>query len=30
VWVEKPDVFPDTEGVGAIFERARPNDTSPG
>jgi dihydroneopterin aldolase len=30
VWVEKLDVFPDTEGVGAIFERARPNDASPG
>jgi dihydroneopterin aldolase len=24
VWVEKPDVFPDAEGVGAILERARP------
>ena len=24
VWVEKLDVFPDTEGVGAMLERARP------
>ena len=24
VWVEKLDVFPDVEGVGAILERARP------
>ena len=24
VWVEKLDVFPDAEGVGAILERARP------
>jgi dihydroneopterin aldolase len=24
VWVEKLDVFPDTEGVGAILERTRP------
>jgi 7,8-dihydroneopterin aldolase/epimerase/oxygenase len=28
VWVEKLDVFPDAEGVGAILERARP--LSPG
>jgi dihydroneopterin aldolase len=24
VWVEKLDVFPDAEGVGAILDRARP------
>lgn len=24
VWVEKPDVFADAEGVGAILERTRP------
>ena len=24
VWVEKPDVFPDTDGVGAVLERTRP------
>ena len=24
VWVEKLDVFPDTEGVGAMLERVRP------
>lgn len=24
VWVEKPDVFADAEGVGAILERSRP------
>jgi dihydroneopterin aldolase len=24
VWVEKLDVFPDAEGVGAIIERTRP------
>lgn len=24
VWVEKPDVFPDAGGVGAILERTRP------
>ena len=24
VWVEKPDVFADAEGVGAMLERARP------
>src|ERR1700739_1815087 len=24
VWVEKLDVFPDAEGVGALLERARP------
>jgi 7,8-dihydroneopterin aldolase/epimerase/oxygenase len=29
VWVEKLDVFPDAEGVGAIFERARPTDAPP-
>jgi dihydroneopterin aldolase len=29
VWVEKLDVFPDAEGVGAIFERARPADAPP-
>jgi len=28
VWVEKLDVFPDAEGVGAVLERTRP--TSPG
>jgi 7,8-dihydroneopterin aldolase/epimerase/oxygenase len=26
VWVEKLDVFPDAEGVGAILERTRPAD----
>jgi len=26
VWVEKLDVFPDAEGVGAIIERTRPPD----
>jgi dihydroneopterin aldolase len=30
VRVEKLDVFPDAEGVGAIFERVRPTDTPPG
>ena len=25
VWVEKLDVFPDAEGVGAILERVRPS-----
>jgi dihydroneopterin aldolase len=25
VWVEKLDVFPEAEGVGAIIERSRPN-----
>jgi dihydroneopterin aldolase len=25
VWVEKPDVFPDAEGVGAVLERTRPS-----
>jgi len=30
VWVEKLDVFPDAEGVGVIFERARPNHAPPG
>jgi dihydroneopterin aldolase len=29
VWIEKLDVFPDAEGVGAIFERARPTDAPP-
>src|SRR6201981_3873122 len=29
VWVEKLDVFPDAEGVGAIFERARPTGAPP-
>jgi len=24
VWVEKPDVFPDADGVGAVLERTRP------
>jgi dihydroneopterin aldolase len=24
VWVEKPEVFPDADGVGAILERTRP------
>jgi 7,8-dihydroneopterin aldolase/epimerase/oxygenase len=27
VWVEKIDVFPDAEGVGAILERTRPPET---
>lgn len=30
VWVEKLDVFPDAEGVGAIIERARPACAPPG
>src|SRR5262249_35544589 len=30
VWVEKLDVFPDAEGVGAILERRRPTGTPPG
>ena len=30
VWVEKLDVFPDAEGVGAILERARPACGRPG
>ena len=30
VWVEKLDVFPDAEGVGAILERARPARAPPG
>jgi len=30
VWVEKLDVFPDAEGVGAILERARPAEARPG
>jgi hypothetical protein len=25
VWVEKLDVFPETDGVGAILERTRPS-----
>ena len=29
VWVEKLDVFPDAEGVGAILERARQAETRP-
>jgi dihydroneopterin aldolase len=29
VWIEKLDVFPDAEGVGTIFERARPTDAPP-
>ncbi len=29
VWVEKLDVFPEAEGVGAILERARPTDAPP-
>ena len=28
VWVEKLDVFPDAEGVGAVLERTRPPSTS--
>jgi 7,8-dihydroneopterin aldolase/epimerase/oxygenase len=27
IWVEKLDVFPDAEGVGAILERTRPVET---
>jgi dihydroneopterin aldolase len=27
VWVEKLDVFPDAEGVGAVLERTRPPST---
>ena len=27
VWVEKLDVFPDAEGVGAMLERTRPSST---
>ena len=30
VWVEKLDVFPDAEGVGAILERNRPAEARPG
>jgi dihydroneopterin aldolase len=30
VWVEKLDVFPDAEGVGAIIERTRPPAARPG
>jgi 7,8-dihydroneopterin aldolase/epimerase/oxygenase len=30
VWVEKLDVFPDAEGVGAILERTRPAQPGPG
>jgi dihydroneopterin aldolase len=30
VWVEKLDVFPDADGVGAILERARPAFVPPG
>ena len=30
VWVEKLDVFPDAEGVGAILERTRPLETRSG
>ena len=30
VWVEKLDVFPDAEGVGAILERTRPVETATG
>ncbi len=30
VWVEKLDVFPDAEGVGAILDRARPACAPPG
>jgi dihydroneopterin aldolase len=30
VWVEKLDVFPDAEGVGAILERTRPACAPPG
>jgi dihydroneopterin aldolase len=30
VWVEKLDVFPDAEGVGAIVNRARPACAPPG
>ena len=30
VWVEKLDVYPDAEGVGAILERTRPRQPSPG
>ena len=30
VWVEKLDVFPDAEGVGAMLERTRPRGVAPG
>ena len=30
VWVEKLDIFPDAEGVGAIIERPRPACAPPG
>jgi dihydroneopterin aldolase len=30
VWVEKLDVFPDADGVGAILERTRPAEVDPG
>jgi 7,8-dihydroneopterin aldolase/epimerase/oxygenase len=30
VWVEKLDVFPDAEGVGALLERSRPRGVAPG
>ena len=30
VWVEKLDIFPDAEGVGAILEQARPGRSEPG
>jgi len=29
VWVEKLDVFPDAEGVGAMLERTRPRGVEP-
>ena len=29
VWVEKIEVFPDAEGVGAILERVRPSNVEP-
>jgi 7,8-dihydroneopterin aldolase/epimerase/oxygenase len=29
VWVEKLDVFPDVEGVGAMLERSRPRGVAP-
>ena len=29
-WVEKLDVFPDAEGVGAVIERTRPAPAGPG
>lgn len=30
VWVEKLDVFPEAEGVGAILERSRATEAQPG